>query len=103
MSDISFPPPPVFGISHDKSGSRGMLTFDDVFDLYSHERDNTKRHPNSVGDNDFDDDDDSNDGDDFDLDGDGKKRKRPKGTQKNMTELQKVERRYAYSEIFVLV
>ena len=49
-------------------------------------------------------DDDSFDGDDADGDGfldynteDGKKRKRSRGLQRNMTEIQKVERRFSPS------
>jgi len=108
---MSLPPPPIFGIAggEERAGKNGIIFLDDIFDefLFSNERQLGRSHTtdksetaqnsavkDEVDDDDEDDgDDDSQDGEGFEYE-DGKKRKRSRGLQRNMTEEQKVERRY---------
>ena len=107
-TSLDLPPPPIFGVAAAEKGttkSGGILSLDDIFDefLFSGERPHSRApagSSRSVLDraddmNDDDDDDDDSDDDGYDDDSDGRKKKRARGgIQRNMTEEQKVERRY---------
>jgi hypothetical protein len=96
-SSIPLPPPPVFGmVGGAKHAKVGAISLDDIFEefAFSAPTGGVSKLGGAIDDGD-DDDDDESDGGDYDGDdGDPKRRKRPRGLTRNMTEEQKVERRY---------
>ena len=108
------PPAPIFGVmgNEQKIGKTGIISLVDIFDEFLFSNDKNTAQPQRQGEpdksaggalshNDEDGDDDSYD--DGDETEDGKKRKRSRGIQRNMTEEQKVERRYDYVCIWMLL
>jgi hypothetical protein len=98
---FSIPPPPIFGVKPDDQFNKSMVTLDDIFEDFFLPEKSAKSNKSmglaSARDDDDDDDDDADD-DDSQDDQDSKKRKRSSRTlQRNMTEEQKVERRYFYT------
>jgi hypothetical protein len=100
-----FPPPPIFGVhgQEETVAKNGIISLVDIFDefLFAGERSalpSTDQAGNliftPVEDEDEEDDDDIS-GDNYDSD-EGRKRKKPRGTQRSMTEEQKIERRYDF-------
>ena len=97
---INFPAAPIFGVIGERDATKSsQLYIDDIFDEFLFSND---KHPNFFGDSeknrldkygDLDDDDLDSDNEDT-VDSSDKKRKRSRGLQKNMSEEQKVERRF---------
>jgi hypothetical protein len=97
QSQFTLPPPPIFGVksNEEQLSKNGIISLDDIFeDFFLPENSKTKfQQSNDYRDDDDDDDDDDNSQEGGDTE--GKKRKRTsRSLQRNMTEEQKVERRY---------
>jgi len=111
-SSSKLPAPPIFGLKggDEAYGKVGIISLDDIFEDFL--LPDAKKFQNELENGKFDDEDDDDDDDDDEEDeeggGGGKKRKKiSKEMQRNMTEEQKVERRfvrtYYYSfDLFIL-
>lgn len=114
-SGAKLPAPPIFGLKGgDESYSKaGIISLDDIFEDFLLPAD-AKKFQNELenskfdDEDDFDDDDDDDDGSQEAGEGGKKRKKMSREMQRNMTEEQKVERRfvnvetYAYSRFRLL-
>jgi hypothetical protein len=104
MSQFSYPAAPIFGVVTERDKPQNsQLYLDDIFDefLFSAQPDRGidligGQRDKSIDKSSKSDDDDFESFDEDDNLDDLKKRKRSRGIQRNMTEEQKVERRYAW-------